>query len=176
MKIIACSIGRAVRDRILHQVAERMPGGCHHASGASYRSISGTTRPLPVRAQPARAATQVGFRFEQQTWPPDISQEECKARLVAMNDDADVLGSFSSARCLSHSRPLACLRDPPVQGHRGHESRLDRQHCLQRPGAGAVHGGRVRRVDSRRRPRAARPRGRQRSAIPRSSESRPRSC
>jgi len=40
----------------------------------------------------ANAATKVGLRFEEQTWPSDLTQEECKARLLAMNDDNDVLG------------------------------------------------------------------------------------
>lgn len=44
-----------------------------------------------VRNQ-ARAAEQAGWPFEQLNWPRDISQEECKARLLAMNDDPAVLG------------------------------------------------------------------------------------
>jgi methylenetetrahydrofolate dehydrogenase (NADP+)/methenyltetrahydrofolate cyclohydrolase len=44
-----------------------------------------------VRGQ-ASAATKVGLRFDEQIWPSSLQQEECKARLVAMNDDADVLG------------------------------------------------------------------------------------
>jgi methylenetetrahydrofolate dehydrogenase (NADP+)/methenyltetrahydrofolate cyclohydrolase len=44
-----------------------------------------------VRAQ-ANAATRVGFRFEDTRWPSALSQDECKARIVAMNDDPDVLG------------------------------------------------------------------------------------
>ncbi len=44
-----------------------------------------------VRAQ-ANAATRVGFRFEDTRWPSTLSQDECKARIVAMNDDSDVLG------------------------------------------------------------------------------------
>ena len=44
-----------------------------------------------VRNQ-ARAAEQAGLPFDQQNWPADITQEECKKRIVAMNDDADVLG------------------------------------------------------------------------------------
>jgi len=44
-----------------------------------------------VRGQ-ARAASKVGFDFVEQTWPSGLTQEECKARLVAMNDDNGVLG------------------------------------------------------------------------------------
>lgn len=39
-----------------------------------------------------RTAEQAGIPFEEQIWPADISQEECKARIIAMNDDARVLG------------------------------------------------------------------------------------
>ena len=39
-----------------------------------------------------RTAQQAGIPFEEQIWPADISQEECKARIIAMNDDARVLG------------------------------------------------------------------------------------
>src|SRR4029079_17259982 len=44
-----------------------------------------------VRGQ-TNAAKKVGLRFEERTWPSTLSQDECKARLVAMNDDPDVLG------------------------------------------------------------------------------------
>jgi methylenetetrahydrofolate dehydrogenase (NADP+)/methenyltetrahydrofolate cyclohydrolase len=44
-----------------------------------------------VRGQ-AKAAEKVGIRFEDQTWPSTLTQDECKARLVKMNDDSDVLG------------------------------------------------------------------------------------
>jgi methylenetetrahydrofolate dehydrogenase (NADP+)/methenyltetrahydrofolate cyclohydrolase len=40
----------------------------------------------------ASAATKVGLRFEEQTWASELTQDECKARLLAMNDDNDVLG------------------------------------------------------------------------------------
>jgi methylenetetrahydrofolate dehydrogenase (NADP+)/methenyltetrahydrofolate cyclohydrolase len=40
----------------------------------------------------ATAAAKVGLRFEEQTWPSELTQDECKARLLAMNDDSDVLG------------------------------------------------------------------------------------
>ncbi|WP_430303175.1 bifunctional 5,10-methylenetetrahydrofolate dehydrogenase/5,10-methenyltetrahydrofolate cyclohydrolase [Shimia ponticola] len=44
-----------------------------------------------IRGQ-ARAADQVGLPFDQQVWPGDITQDECKRRIQAMNDDSDVLG------------------------------------------------------------------------------------
>jgi len=44
-----------------------------------------------IRGQ-ARAATAVGLPFDEQHWPADLTQEDCKRRLVEMNDDPDVLG------------------------------------------------------------------------------------
>ena len=86
--------GRAVRDRILHEVAERvrLAAATHRIGRLVSVSIGDNKAAAVYERSQARAATQVGFRFEQQTWPLEISQEECKARLVAMNDDADVLG------------------------------------------------------------------------------------
>jgi methylenetetrahydrofolate dehydrogenase (NADP+)/methenyltetrahydrofolate cyclohydrolase len=86
--------GVALRDRILEQVAERVgAAGREHALG---RLVSISIGDIPevavyIRGQ-ARAAKKVGIPFEEAHWPKDISQEEAKARLVAMNDDRDVLG------------------------------------------------------------------------------------
>jgi len=44
-----------------------------------------------VRNQ-ARGAEQAGMPFKQINWPSDITQDECKARILALNDDATVLG------------------------------------------------------------------------------------
>lgn len=44
-----------------------------------------------VRNQ-ARGAEQAGIPFEQVNWAGDITQESCKAKLIAMNDDPSVLG------------------------------------------------------------------------------------
>ena len=44
-----------------------------------------------VRNQ-ARGAEQAGMPFKQVNWPFDITQDECKARILALNDDATVLG------------------------------------------------------------------------------------
>jgi len=86
--------GRVVRDRILGEVADRV----RHASSTHTigRLVSITigeqkAASVYVRAQ-ANAAKKVGLSFEDQTWQTTLSQEECKARIVRMNDDADVLG------------------------------------------------------------------------------------
>lgn len=44
-----------------------------------------------VRNQ-VRGAQQAGLPIEEQVWPADITQKECKARIIAMNDDAAILG------------------------------------------------------------------------------------
>lgn len=44
-----------------------------------------------IRGQ-ARAADSVGLPFDEQHWPATLSQDECKQRLVAMNDDPDIIG------------------------------------------------------------------------------------
>ena len=86
--------GRAVRDRILDEVAGRVrQAAASHAIGRLVSVTIGAQKEsaVYVRGQ-ARAAEKIGLRFENQTWPSALSQEECKARLLAMNDDSDVLG------------------------------------------------------------------------------------
>src|SRR6185295_3239520 len=86
--------GRAVRDRILDDVAERVRhAAATHAIGRLVSVSIGEHKAAAVyvRGQ-ANAARRVGLRFEEQIWPSTLSQDECKARLVAMNDDAGVLG------------------------------------------------------------------------------------
>src|SRR5262245_24553247 len=86
--------GRGVRDRILDDVAERVrQASVTHTIGRLVSVSIGAHKAagVYVRAQ-ASAAKKVGLRFEDQTWPATLTQEDCKARLVAMNDDADVLG------------------------------------------------------------------------------------
>jgi methylenetetrahydrofolate dehydrogenase (NADP+) / methenyltetrahydrofolate cyclohydrolase len=86
--------GVALRDRILADIAARVQTAKrNHEIG---RLVSICIGEIPeaavyVRGQ-ARAARRVGIPFEEARWPSDIRQEEAKARLVAMNDDRDVLG------------------------------------------------------------------------------------
>ena len=44
-----------------------------------------------IRGQ-ARAAEQVGIPFMQEYWPADMTQDACKQRLLAMNDDKTIIG------------------------------------------------------------------------------------
>lgn len=86
--------GVVVRDRILDELAERIAEMQRSHSIGRLVSISiGEHKEVAVyvRGQ-ARAAARVGLRLEEQVWPDDMTQEAAKARLVAMNDDPDVLG------------------------------------------------------------------------------------
>jgi methylenetetrahydrofolate dehydrogenase (NADP+)/methenyltetrahydrofolate cyclohydrolase len=86
--------GRSVRDRILQEVAERVrEASASHQIGRLVSVSVGVQKAASVytRSQ-ANAAAKVGLRFEEQTWPSERTQEECKARLLAMNDDRGVLG------------------------------------------------------------------------------------
>ena len=86
--------GKAVRDRILDEVTERVrQASITHKIGRLISISIGEHNDVGVyvRGQ-ASAAKRVGLRMENETWPSTLTQEECKARLVAMNDDSDVLG------------------------------------------------------------------------------------
>jgi methylenetetrahydrofolate dehydrogenase (NADP+)/methenyltetrahydrofolate cyclohydrolase len=86
--------GRAVRDRILADVAERIRhASSRHAIGRLVSITVGDHKEsaVYVRGQ-GSAAKKVGLRFDDQVWSVDITQDECKARLHAMKDDRDVLG------------------------------------------------------------------------------------
>jgi methylenetetrahydrofolate dehydrogenase (NADP+)/methenyltetrahydrofolate cyclohydrolase len=86
--------GIAVRERILSEVAAQVAEAkTRHQIGRLVSICIGEHQAVAVyvRGQ-RRAADKVGIRFDEQPWPSDISQEEAKARLVAMNDDRDVLG------------------------------------------------------------------------------------
>jgi methylenetetrahydrofolate dehydrogenase (NADP+)/methenyltetrahydrofolate cyclohydrolase len=108
--------GRAVRDRILGEVAERVQRAAEtHVIGRLVSISIGEHKEVGVyvRGQ-ANAARKVGFRFENETWPNTLSQEECKARLVAMNDDASVLGVILQRPVPAHihGRSLASAIHP----------------------------------------------------------------
>ena len=86
--------GRPIRDRILDDVAVRVrAAAAAHQIGRLISINIGEQKEAAVyvRAQ-ANAASKVGLRFEDARWPGTLTQDECKARIVAMNDDADVLG------------------------------------------------------------------------------------
>src|SRR4051812_19457494 len=86
--------GRPIRDRMLDEVTMRVrAAAAAHPIGRLISITIGEQKAAAVyvRAQ-ANAAAKVGFRFEDARWPSTLTQDECKTRIVAMNDDADVLG------------------------------------------------------------------------------------
>jgi methylenetetrahydrofolate dehydrogenase (NADP+)/methenyltetrahydrofolate cyclohydrolase len=86
--------GRSLRDQILRDVAGRVEEAARSRRIGRLVSVSigaHSAASLYTRSQ-ATAAAKVGLRFEEQTWPSELTQDECKARLLAMNDDSDVLG------------------------------------------------------------------------------------
>ena len=86
--------GRVVRERILSNVAERVRSALEKHTMGRLISVSigeNKAAAVYVRGQ-ASAAKKVGIRFDEQNWPSNLTQDECKARIVAMNDDPDVLG------------------------------------------------------------------------------------
>jgi methylenetetrahydrofolate dehydrogenase (NADP+)/methenyltetrahydrofolate cyclohydrolase len=108
--------GRSVRDRILDEVAVRVRHAAGtHAIGRLVSISVGEQKAATVyvRGQ-ASAAARVGLRFEDQTWVSTLSQEECKARIVAMNDDPDVLGVILQRPVPAHihGRSLASAIHP----------------------------------------------------------------
>jgi methylenetetrahydrofolate dehydrogenase (NADP+)/methenyltetrahydrofolate cyclohydrolase len=108
--------GRAVRDRILDEVAERVrQAAARHAIGRLVSISIGEQKAAAVyvRGQ-TTAAKRVGLGFEEQIWPGTLTQEECKARIVAMNDDADVLGVILQRPVPAHinGRSLASAIHP----------------------------------------------------------------
>ena len=108
--------GRAVRDRILDDVADRVrQAEATHPVGRLVSIAIGEHKEVAVyvRGQ-ASAARRVGLRFEDQTWPSDLTQQECKTRLAAMNDDPDVLGVILQRPVPAHihGRSLASAIHP----------------------------------------------------------------
>ena len=71
--------GKAIRDRILNDVAARVrAAAATHAIGRLVSVTIGAQNEAAVyvRSQ-ARAAEKIGLRFENQTWPGGLTQEEC---------------------------------------------------------------------------------------------------
>ena len=54
-----------------------------------------------IRGQ-ARAVAEVGLPFDEQRWLASMTQEECKKRIVQMNDDPDVIGVILQRPFLDH--------------------------------------------------------------------------
>jgi methylenetetrahydrofolate dehydrogenase (NADP+)/methenyltetrahydrofolate cyclohydrolase len=86
--------GRAVQARILKEVADYVEEAAMAEPIGRLVSIGIGEVPevaIYIRNQ-QRAAKKAKIPFEQIFWPADISNEECKIRIVAMNDDPAVTG------------------------------------------------------------------------------------
>lgn len=87
--------GRAVQRRMLEDIADRVAD--FDAKGKPVGKIlSISIGDVPevevyIRNQ-ARAAEKCGIPFEKVSWSADVSQTDCKNELLAMNDNASVLG------------------------------------------------------------------------------------
>ena len=86
--------GADVRQRILQGVEAEIGRLAKHRSVGKLVSVGiGEVEEISLYIRgPARAAAAVGLPFEEQHWPAELTQEECKRRLARMNDDPDVLG------------------------------------------------------------------------------------
>jgi methylenetetrahydrofolate dehydrogenase (NADP+)/methenyltetrahydrofolate cyclohydrolase len=86
--------GAEIRQRILEEVKVKVEQLAKRRKVGNLVSVGiGDVEEVAVyiRGQ-ERAAKSVGLPFDKQHWPADLTQDECKRRLVEMNDDPDVLG------------------------------------------------------------------------------------
>jgi methylenetetrahydrofolate dehydrogenase (NADP+)/methenyltetrahydrofolate cyclohydrolase len=84
--------GKAVASRIYDEVRYQF-----EALGGTSRklvsiSIGGDKEVAVYIRNQVRGAERAGIPFDDQYWDGSLTQEECKARIVAMNDDPDVIG------------------------------------------------------------------------------------
>jgi len=95
--------GKRVRTRILAEAKSYIENNIVGKIGRLV-SISIGDNPevaVYVRNQ-VRGAAEAGFRFDQQLWGKEVSQEECKRLIAEMNDDPDVLGIILQRPVPSH--------------------------------------------------------------------------
>lgn len=84
--------GRKVASRVLAETRASFDS----IGGAKGRLVSisiGNVEEIAVYIRnQARGAERAGIPFDDQYWPGDLTQEQCKARITAMNDDPEVIG------------------------------------------------------------------------------------
>lgn len=84
--------GKAVAARILEETRDEFS----RLGGAKGRLVSisiGEVGEIAVYIRnQGRAAERINVPFDNQYWPGDLTQEECKQRLAAMNDDPEITG------------------------------------------------------------------------------------
>lgn len=96
--------GQKARSRILKDVKFRVKAICATRPMGRLVSISiggEDDVAIYIRGQ-ERAAKKVGIPFDAQFWPAEMTQEACKAKILAMNDDPDVLGIILQRPLPSH--------------------------------------------------------------------------
>lgn len=96
--------GQKARSRILKDVKFRVKAICATRPMGRLVSISiggEDDVAIYIRGQ-ERAAKKVGIPFDAQFWPSEMTQEACKAKILAMNDDPDVLGIILQRPLPSH--------------------------------------------------------------------------
>ncbi len=84
--------GKAVAARILEETRDEFS----RLGGAKGRLVSisiGEVGEIAVYIRnQGRAAERINVPFDDQYWPGNLTQEECKQRLAAMNDDPEITG------------------------------------------------------------------------------------
>ena len=84
--------GRAVANRLLTETKE----GFEAMGGPVGRLVSisiGDVEEIAVYIRnQAKGAERAAIPFDDQYWPKELSQDECKSRITAMNDDPKVIG------------------------------------------------------------------------------------
>ncbi|MBK4217674.1 bifunctional 5,10-methylenetetrahydrofolate dehydrogenase/5,10-methenyltetrahydrofolate cyclohydrolase [Paracoccus caeni] len=96
--------GKAVQARILAELREEVMQAAKTRPVGRLVSISIGPSPeieVYVRGQ-ARGAAAAGIPFDQQIWPAEITLEDCKRRIVELNDSPDVLGIILQRPVPSH--------------------------------------------------------------------------
>jgi methylenetetrahydrofolate dehydrogenase (NADP+)/methenyltetrahydrofolate cyclohydrolase len=83
--------GKAVKNRILAVVSAYTRTQTNMPKLVSISIGENPEVAVYVRNQ-ERGAGQAGLPFERQIWASDITQDDCKALILAMNDDPSVLG------------------------------------------------------------------------------------
>lgn len=96
--------GKPVQQAILAQVRGELAVLTEARPAGRLVSISIGDNPevaVYIRNQ-KRVADSVGLPFDDQFWPADVTQDQAKARLLAMNDDPQVLGVILQRLVPSH--------------------------------------------------------------------------
>jgi len=86
--------GKAVQHRLLAAIRQEVEQAAQsHAIGKLMSISIGPSAEIDVYVRnQARGAAEAGLPFEQVVWPAEMTQDECKRRIVALNDDPEVLG------------------------------------------------------------------------------------